>query len=1858
MLFFTLPFILPPASAVADTVYSANFNGTISAINTVDDSVTTSVSLPSGAKPTALCLNPVTSHAYTLNSGTNTISIIDTTNLTIVNSVSDPRFTELTTVACNPTGTSVLIGNNDSGSLTSRILYLDTTSNTMSILDTVVDINPGSIVFNKSGSKAYILSQGVPSLSELDITSKQITATIALSGSDTPYALAMHTLDKYLYVVNIFGNSISFIDPASMVLIKSVPIGSFPYSIAVSAATNKLYVPNYEGSADTVSLLDPESPLAPTSFGGDATSALIERNDGQRVYLASMYDDIVRSYDTTVFTAAPNQIQLPAGSSPKGLATLFGVRHNLNLSISGSGVGAVGWPFTKEYTSAAPVTSSVGVPDGIGVAIHASADSCSTATWTGCDTLSGGGTRSAFCTAVPFTADKGITAIFTANAMHAITYTVPGGHGIISCPTQVCDGGSATCSIAPAPGYTLKSLTDNSISIIGDVTGGAAFQIQNIVADHSVLAEFAISSFTVAASADANGSISPNTPQTVPYGNTISFALSSNPVSVNGCGGSLSGSSYTTAPITGDCSVSASFSAGTFTITSQVPGGGGTVSCQPTVTSGGNVVCTVTPATGYHLTALNDNGSVKTSSVTGNTYQITNVTANHDVVALFAVTQYPVTLNSGSNGSISGPTTANYGDKPAYTFTPSTGYHVSDVIVGGVSVGAVSSYTFSTGISGPETISATFALNTYSVTPSAGAGGTISPATILNVNYGNSASFYLTPNTGYHLVTPIGGTCGGTLTGTTYTTGVITGDCTVVAGFALDAFTIGFTSSGNGTISGAANQTINYNSSTSAITAIPATGYHFVNWTGTGGFITSTTNPLTVTNVISNQSITANFAIDTFTLSFVSGSNGALTGTSSQTVNYGASATAVTAVPAAGYHFVNWTGTGGFVTSTANPLTVTNVTANQLVTGNFAINSYTVTPSVVANGTISPVGGQPVNHGSTASFTITPDTGYSIVTPIGGTCGVTYGGTLSGNTYTTGAITGDCTVIASFILNSYTVTASSGANGTVSPSEYLSVPHGAIRNFTLNPTVGFYVSAAGCNGSLDLASGVFTTGPITGDCNVSVTFIINTYAVALNSGSNGSISGPATVSSGDRPTYTFTPSPGYHINDVIVGGASVGAVSSYTFPVPGVTGSITISATFALNTYSVTPSAGAGGTISPATTQNVNHGNSASFSLTPNTGYHLVIPIVGTCGGTSTGTTYTTGAITGDCSVVAGFALDTFTIGFGSGSNGTLTGTTSQTVNYGASATAITGVPATGYHFVNWTGTGGFVTSTANPLTVTNVTSSQSITANFAIDTFSLSFASGSNGTLTGTSSQTVNYGASATAVTAVPATGYHFVNWTGTGGFVTSTANPLTATNVTASQLVTGNFAVNSYTVTPSAVANGTISPAVNQPVSHGSTASFTITPDTGYHIVTPVGGTCGGTLSGTTYTTGAITADCTVIPSFVLEQYQVTPTAGTGGSISPSTVQTIGHGGSTSFTITPDSVNGYSIVSVSGCGGTLSGTTYTTGAITANCTVTAAFEINSYNITTSIPGGNGSVSCTPTSAFFGTNASCTVVPTDGYQLSSLIDNGVNVMTTGSGSYSINNITANHALAATFTLKSYAVTVSPSTNGSTTPNTVQAVTRGNTISFSLIPDTGYHIVTPVTSICGGTLNGTTFTTAPITADCSVTAQYALNRFTVTATAGNGGSITPGTISTQYGSAPTFSVVTAPGYFIGSVSGCGGTLSGSVYTTGIIHGDCSISATFNAVTSSVTGEKGVISCSTPAVSGDSALCLITPVKGFHLSALSDNGVNVLSSVTNKNSYSLSGVTSSHAITASFAAYSLADALRALRMAVGIHRSKS
>jgi len=195
---------------------------------------------------------------------------------------------------------------------------------------------------------------------------------------------------------------------------------------------------------------------------------------------------------------------------------------------------------------------------------------------------------------------------------------------------------------------------------------------------------------------------------------------------------------------------------------------------------------------------------------------------------------------------------------------------------------------------------------------------------------------------------------------------------------------------------------------------------------------------------------------------------------------------------------------------------------------------------------------------------------------------------------------------------------------------------------------------------------------------------------------------------------------------------------------------------------------------------------------------------------------------------------------------------------------------------------------------------------------------------------------------------------------------------------------------VSTSAGSNGSISPTFKD-VTQGQQTSFTVTPNNGY--VANASG-CGGSLSGTTFTTGVINAACTVQATFSPLSYTVSTSIGAGGTMTPAS-RVVSHGQTTSFTLSP---NAGFVALVSGCGGSLTGNTYTTGVITANCTVTAQFSNQTVRVTAQA-GANGTISPAYRDIQRGQNTSFTLTPNSGYRASATGCNGTlsgNTYTTG----------------------------------------------------------------------------------------------------------------------------------------------------------------------------------------------------------------------------------------------------------------------
>ena len=226
--------------------------------------------------------------------------------------------------------------------------------------------------------------------------------------------------------------------------------------------------------------------------------------------------------------------------------------------------------------------------------------------------------------------------------------------------------------------------------------------------------------------------------------------------------------------------------------------------------------------------------------------------------------------------------------------------------------------------------------------------------------------------------------------------------------------------------------------------------------------------------------------------------------------------------------------------------------------------------------------------------------------------------------------------------NIYTITATAGNGGSINPSGNVSVAEGNSQTFQITANSGFEIADVVVDGSSVGAVSSYTFNNVTADHTIAATFEeipVITYTITASAGAGGTInpSGDVTVVEGNNQSFTISASAGFEIADVLVNGSSVGAVASYTFN--NVTADQTIHATFEeleIVLYTITATAGSGGTINPAGTINVAEGDSQSFTITADNGFEVADVLVN---GGSVGavTSYTFTNVSADQSIQALF---------------------------------------------------------------------------------------------------------------------------------------------------------------------------------------------------------------------------------------------------------------------------------------------------------------------------------------------------------------------------------------------------------------------------------------------------------------------------------------------------------------------------------------------------------------------------------------------------------------------------------------------
>jgi len=1386
---------------------------------------------------------------------------------------------------------------------------------------------------------------------------------------------------------------------------------------------------------------------------------------------------------------------------------------------------------------------------------------------------------------------------------YLINYSVVNGNGTLTATangtgfnsgTEQQQGKTLEFTATPDVNYRVKGWNHNGNLITNNST---TYTISSISDTHTITVEFELVTYSVTFSVTGgNGSLTATVDGVritsvaqVQHNKSVIFTAAPNAGYRvkewrlnNGVVSGNTADTYTLNNVTANATVTVEFEFATHPVTFSVTGGNGTVSATVDgtvittgvhVQQGKNVVFTASPANGYRVKEWRLNNA----TVTGNTsinYTLQNVTATSNVTVEFELVTYTINFNVvNNNGSLTATENGTvvvtgaqvqHGKALLFTATPNVNYRVkawkdNNIVVNGTN----ETYTINS-LSDTHTVTVEFELVTYAVTFSVkGSNGSLT-ATVNGSN--------------------------------------VTSVAQVAHGGEI------------------------------VFTAKPDAGYRVKEWKkNETETINGTATTCTVSDITAATAITVEFEYTTFQVNFsVAGSNGTLTATvdgtgisSGEQVQQGKNIV-FTANPAGGYRVKEWKNGNAVSSNKTNTYTLSNLMAIATITVEFEPVTYVINFSCNTGGSLTAsvgsttlTSGGTAQHGSTVTFTATANTNYRIKEwkdnnlVVNGTNG----------TYTIGNLSETHTVTVEYEFITYAVSFNVvNGNGTLTATvDDGSITSGAqvqrTKNiaFVATPNTGFKVKEWKVNGSVvsDNTTNNYTLNNLTEASTVTVEFERITYEVNFNvTGSNGTITARVDnalitngmlIEHGKDIVFTASPASGFRVKEWRKDNTVVPDNKTNNYTLSGLTAGVTITVEFEADTWAVnfivTGTAVSGGSITARVDGNnisndaqVLRGKSVVFTASPPNNCTRVKEwrfnnsiVQG-----NTSNSYTLTNLDAAASVTVEFetapcSAVSFNVVNG---NGTLTATVDDvTITTGTSvpngkSVVFTAAPSNGYRVKEWRSGGTAVPgNTSNNYTLPNLVVATTVTVEFeelppAQHLVSFSVVNFIGGTLTATvdgisivSGTSVTNGKSI-VFTATPSTGYHIKGWTPVNG-----TNPNYTIIISASQEVTVEFAINTYTVNFNTANDfGTINATVEgstitsgASVEHGKNVAFTTVPNDGYRVKEwQNGGKVVGDKSNS-YTLTNLSEITTVSVEFEPIKYTVTfnvnggigTFTATDNSATINTGAEVQHGNRVVFTANP--ADGYRIKEWKDNDETVNGTatTYAINSFTVAHNVTVEFEPLFYPVTFNVQGGNGTLKATvdgqPISSGaqvqHGKNVIFTAEPSANYRVKEWKDNTSTVNGTATV-YPLNNYRTAHNVTVEFEMITFTVSFNVTGSNGTLDATVDGsgistgttVQQGKHIVFMASPTNGYRVkewkFNGIT-VPNNTTN--TLTLEYLYADAQITVEFEITTLlltfnvqggngTLTAT-NNNASTNTGTLIT-YGNRVAFTATANTGYCV------------------------------------------------------------------------------------------------------------------------------
>src|SRR3989449_5218977 len=200
---------------------------------------TVALTIQAGNSPSGVAVNPSTGRIYVANRGDGTISVINSATKTVVGTITVGDIPA--ELAVNPATNRLYLTYSDNNITT----VIDGSTGQV-VGDIAVPQNVKAIAVNRVTNTIYLTGGGssgsVPGSRLFVVSGSNNTVLRTIGIGSGPFSIAVNPNSNVVYVANFTDRTISVVDGSLKSVISTVPVNGAPDGLAVNPGTNRLYV--------------------------------------------------------------------------------------------------------------------------------------------------------------------------------------------------------------------------------------------------------------------------------------------------------------------------------------------------------------------------------------------------------------------------------------------------------------------------------------------------------------------------------------------------------------------------------------------------------------------------------------------------------------------------------------------------------------------------------------------------------------------------------------------------------------------------------------------------------------------------------------------------------------------------------------------------------------------------------------------------------------------------------------------------------------------------------------------------------------------------------------------------------------------------------------------------------------------------------------------------------------------------------------------------------------------------------------------------------------------------------------------------------------------------------------------------------------------------------------------------------------------------------------------------------------------------------------------------------------------------------------------------------------------------------